>query len=68
MKKSALIALIGVCILLADNLFYNIIFWIMDYPWEATWYEPVGQVWRVLTLIAWVCVGQFFFTLYNKAK
>lgn len=66
MKQSSFLALIGVGLIILDNLFYLIVNSIE--AWQYDWYRQVGYVWSVVTIIAWVLIGQFFYTLYKKSK
>ena len=68
MKKSALIALVGVCFFLVNSLYYFIVNHFINAPWEHSWYETIGTIFQVLGFIAWCCVGQFFLTIFNKSK
>lgn len=66
MKKSSLLAIIGVGIFLLNNLYYMIANALE--AWQHNWYRTLGYVWSVLILVAWVLIGQFFLTLYKKSK
>lgn len=68
MKKSSLIALEGVCLFLLNNLYYIIIIYCIDAPWEYSWYDTMGKVFQALAFIGWLLIGQFFLTLYKKSK
>lgn len=66
MKKSSILALIGVGLLLLNNLYYLIVNSVDG--WQYGWYQPVGIVMSIMVLIAWGLIGQFFLTLYKKSK
>lgn len=66
MKKSSLLALIGVGLFLLNNLYCLIVNSIDG--WQYEWYQPVGMVMSIIVLIAWLLIGQFFLTLYKKSK
>lgn len=66
MKQSSLLALIGVGLFILDNLYYIVVNSIE--AWQYDWYRQVGYVWNVIIIIAWVLIGQFFFTLFKKSK
>lgn len=66
MKKSSLLATIGVGLILLNNIYYMIAN--SCDAWQHAWYFPIGHVWNVLILVAWVLIGQFFLTLYKKSK
>lgn len=66
MKQSSFLALIGVGLIILNNLFYLIVNSIE--AWQYDWYRQVGYVWYVVVIIAWVLIGQFFYTLYKKSK
>lgn len=66
MKKSSLLAIIGVGIFLLNNLYYMIANALK--AWQHDWYSTLGYVWSALILVAWVLIGQFFLTLYKKSK
>ena len=68
MKKSSLLALIGVGLFLLSNLYYLIVTYCVDAPWEHDWYDTFGKIFQITSTIAWVLVGQFFLTLYKKSK
>lgn len=66
MKKSSLLALIGIGLLILNNLFY--IYVNLSEAWQYYWFQSVGYFWNIIVLIAWALVGQFFLTLYKKSK
>ena len=66
MKKSSLLALVGVGLLILNNLYYLVINSLES--WEYDWYQTLVYVWNILVLAAWVLIGQFFLTLYKKSK
>lgn len=68
MKKASLIALIGVCLFLLNNIFYIFVTYCVDTPWEHSWYDTMGKVFQILAFIGWICIGQFFLQLYKKSK
>lgn len=66
MKKSSLLAFIGVMLFLLNNIFYSIANAL--HAWETDWYETVGYIWTGVIIVAWILIGQFFITLYKKSK
>lgn len=66
MKKSSLLALVGVGLLILNNLYYLVVNSLES--WQYDWYQTLGYVWNILVLAAWVLIGQFFLTLYKKSK
>ncbi|MFG6391722.1 MAG: hypothetical protein K1V76_05330 [Candidatus Amulumruptor sp.] len=66
MKKSSLLALVGVGLLILNNLYYLVVN-SLD-AWQYGWYQILGYVWNIIVLAAWVLIGQFFLTLYKKSK
>ncbi len=66
MKKSSLLALIGVGLFILNNLYYLVVNSLE--AWQYDWYQTLGYVWNILVLAAWVLIGQFFLTLYKKSK
>lgn len=66
MKKSSLLALIGVGLFLANEL-YDLIVISFD-AWQYGWYQTLSYIWEVAILGAWVLIGQFFFQIYKKSK
>lgn len=66
MKKSSLLAFIGVMLFLLNNIYYTIAN-ALD-AWEHEWYQTVGYIWTVIIIVAWILIGQFFLTLYKKSK
>lgn len=68
MKKSALIALVGVALFILSNCYYLIVTYCVDSPWEHSWYDTMGKIFQITSFIGWFLVGQFFLTLYKKSK
>lgn len=66
MKKSSLLALVGVGLLILNNLYYLVVNSLES--WQYDWYQTLGYVWNILVLAAWILIGQFFLTLYKKSK
>ncbi len=66
MKKSSLLALIGVGLLLLNNLYYLIVNSIDG--WQYDWYQPLGYFCNMVIFVAWGLIGQFFYKLYKKSK
>lgn len=66
MKKSSKLALIGVGLMLLSGL-YHFVTNSFD-AWQYGWYHTLGWFWNLLTLAAWVLIGQFFYQLYKKTK
>lgn len=66
MKKSSFLALIGVGLLILNNLYYLVVNSLE--AWQYDWYQTLGYVWNILVLVAWILIGQFFLTLYKKSK
>lgn len=66
MKKSSLLALVGIGLLILNNLYYLVVNSLE--AWQYDWYQTLGYVWNILVLAAWVLIGQFFLTLYKKSK
>lgn len=68
MKKSSLLALVGVGLILLINIYYLIVTYCVDAPWEHDWYDTFGKIFQITSSIAWILVGQFFLILYKKSK
>lgn len=66
MKKSSLIALIGVCLFLLNHIYYTIAN--ACEAWQHEWYQTLSYAWSIVVIIAWILIGQFFLTLYKKSK
>lgn len=64
MKKPSLIALVGVCLFLINNLCYIFV----PYLWGYFWYDTMEKVFQILAFVGWICIGQFFLQLYKKSK
>ena len=68
MKKSSLLALIGVGLFILRNLYYLIVTYCVDAPWEHEWFDTFSKIFQVTSFIEWILVAQFFLTLYKKSK
>lgn len=68
MKKSSLLALIGVGVFLINNIYYFILNTFCEEPWELPFYDTIGKIFNFAILIAWILIAQFFYTLYKKSK
>lgn len=68
MKKSSLLALVGVGLFILSNLYYLIVTYCVDTPWEYGWYDTFAKIFQITSFIGWFLVGQFFLTLYKKSK
>ncbi len=66
MKKSSLLALVGVGLFTLNNLYYLVVNSLE--AWQYDWYQTLGYVWNILVLASWILIGQFFLTLYKKSK
>jgi len=66
MKKSSLLATIGVAIIVLHN-----IFWMFAGKlklWENDWYETFNMFLNAVLIICWILIGQFFYALYKKQR
>lgn len=68
MKKASLLAMIGVGLFLLSNLYYLIITYFVETPWEYKWYDIFENIFQITSLIGWLLVAQFFLSLYKKSK
>ncbi len=64
MKKSSLLALIGVGLMILINLYYLLTNHFALYEY----FYAISTVANFINIVAWVLIGQFFFKLYNKTK
>ncbi len=66
MKTSSFLAAIGVGLFILNHLFS--IFVNTCSGWRYEWYIIVQIMGNVITLTAWILIGQFFITLYRRSK
>lgn len=66
MKTSSFLAAIGVGLLILNSLFFVVAN--VCEAWQYEWYNRVGTMLNMGSLIAWILIGQFFITLYRKSK
>lgn len=66
MKKSSLLAVIGVAVIIFNNTFW-LLANIMEL-WKNDWYNTMTVLLNVVALIGWTLIGQFFYVLYKKQK